>query len=87
MPEVKILTEQAFTSACVDFAAQLLERIDRQRDVIDRRIAELTALRAELDELARHVRHSQVTAQPGQLVAECAFCPLLDEEGGEFNEA
>jgi DNA-binding transcriptional MerR regulator len=83
LSEVRTMVEQAFASDCIEFAAQLIERIGQQRAAIDRRIAQLSALRAELDELERHVRHNQPRARPGQRVAECGFCPLIDEEGGE----
>ena len=82
LSEVRTLVEQAFASECADFAGQLLERIAGQRAEIDRRLAELRSLREELDELEQHVRHDQARAQPGQLVATCVFCPLIDEEGG-----
>ena len=83
LADAKALADQAFTSECADFAGQLLDRIATQRAEIDRRTAELAVLRTELDELEQHVRHDQARARPGQLVATCGFCPLLDEEGGE----
>jgi len=83
LPEVKTLTDQAFLSECADFADQLLERIATQRTEIDRRMQELLALRTELDALEHRVRYDQTRARPGKMVATCAFCPLLDEEGGE----
>jgi MerR family copper efflux transcriptional regulator len=82
LPEVKTLVDRAFTSECGEFADQLLEMVAKQRDEISRRIAELEALRDDLDELERHVRHEKGCAQPGQLVAECGYCFLIDEEGG-----
>ena len=83
LADAKALADQAFTSECADFAEQLLDRIATQRADLDRRMAELAALRTELDELEQHVRHDRKRAQPGQLVATCGFCPLLDEEGGD----
>lgn len=82
LPQVRALVEQAFASECVDFADQLHEHITRQRSDIDRRIAELTALRAELDGLEEHVRHAQARLPAGRRVADCGFCPLIDDEGG-----
>ncbi len=83
LSEVKELVERAFRSDCVEFGDQLLACISDQRVRIDRRIAELKALQVELDELERHVRHDQAECRPGQKVAECVFCPMIDEEGGE----
>jgi MerR family transcriptional regulator, copper efflux regulator len=85
LAEVRDFAEQAFASECIDFAGQLLDRIARQRGAIDRRIEELSVLRAELDALERHVRHSQARARPGRMVATCGYCPLIDDEGREVN--
>jgi DNA-binding transcriptional MerR regulator len=83
---VKSLVDQAFRSDCVEFGEQLLTFIAGQRTEIDQRIAELQALKAELDELEQHVQHDLDTCRPGQLVTECSFCPMIDEEGGETDE-
>lgn len=83
LPEVKRLADRALAATCDDFGEQLLHFIATQRAAINQRIADLTALKAELDDLEVHARHSQARARPGQRVADCAFCPLLDEEGGE----
>jgi DNA-binding transcriptional MerR regulator len=87
LPDVKTLVTQAFSSDCVDYLEHLLTSITHQRAEIDRRIAELQVLRSELDELEQHVRHDQqgCCAQPGRLVAECSYCPMIDERGGELN--
>ncbi len=81
--EVKRLVDQAFRSECLEFADQLLTCIAGRRTEIDQRIAELQALQGQLDALERHVRHDQEECRPGQKVAECVFCPMIDEEGGE----
>lgn len=83
LPEVKTLVDQAFRSDCLEFGDQLVARIATQRAHIDQRIAELQALRAELDELEQHTRHGLEACRPGQKVAECTFCPIIDGEGGE----
>ncbi len=82
--EAKALADQAFASDCAAFADQLLAFIARQRVAVDERIAELAALRAELDDLEIHARHAQTQAEPGQRVATCSFCPLVDEKGGDM---
>ena len=83
LPEVKQLVQQAFTAECIGFAEHLLEQLGNQRRAITQRITELEALRSRLEALEEHVRHCQIEAQPGQLVSECEFCPLIDEEGGD----
>jgi MerR family copper efflux transcriptional regulator len=84
---VTSLVDQAFRSDCVEFSEQLLACISEQPAQIDRSIAELQALRGELDVLEAHVRHSQTDARPGQKVAECAYCPMIDEVGGDNHDS
>ena len=79
LPEVKALVEQAFASECTAYVTQLLDHVARQRHDIRRQIEELQALEAELDELERHVRHAQQALPPGRRVADCGFCPLIDD--------
>ena len=86
LSDVRALVDHAFASECADFADQVLELVAVQRAELERRIADLEALKAELDDVDRHVRHVQASAQPGQRVANCAFCPIIDEEGGERHE-
>ncbi|MHB8576848.1 MAG: MerR family transcriptional regulator [Dehalococcoidia bacterium] len=80
LPEVRQLVEQAFASDCAEFGAQLLARVTVQRATVDRQIAELQALQRERTALEQHVRHTAQNAQPGRQVAECGFCPLIDDE-------
>jgi DNA-binding transcriptional MerR regulator len=63
----------------IRFYTQLLDHVARQRRDIRRQIQELRALEAELDALERHVRHAQQSLPPGRRVADCGFCPLIDE--------
>ncbi|MDQ3702377.1 MAG: MerR family transcriptional regulator [Chloroflexota bacterium] len=83
LPEVKTLVEQAFSSSCADFADQFLARISAQRTEIDRRIGELAHLKADLDTLAEHVAHSREALLPGQTVAGCDYCPILDIDAAD----
>lgn len=80
LPEVKALVDQAFASECSDFAEAFLARIAEQQAEIDRRIAELEALKVELRTLTAHVEHSIEELRPGQRVAGCDFCPILDPD-------
>ena len=86
LADVKVLVDQAFRSDCLEFGDQLLLRIADQREHIARRIAELRALQGELDALEQHVRHNLEECRPGQQVAACAYCPMIDEEGGESDD-
>jgi len=83
LPEVRTLVEQAFSSSCADFADQFLARISSQCAEIDRRIADLARLKADLGTLALHVEHSREELLPDQTVAACDYCPILDVESRE----
>ncbi|MEX2246296.1 MAG: MerR family transcriptional regulator [Dehalococcoidia bacterium] len=83
LPEVRTLVEQAFASDCHSFGPQLRALIDARRTDVKRRVAELRHLQHELDALEQHVLHAECATTPGQLVAECGFCPLIDDEEGE----
>jgi MerR family copper efflux transcriptional regulator len=72
------LVQQAFASECSSYVRQLGHILDQQCAEIDRRVAELHALRAELSDVRS--RLNLATAIPaGQTVAECGQCPLIDE--------
>ena len=79
LPEVKALVEQAFASECGAFVTQLLDHVARQRRDIRGQIQELQALEADLNALEEHVRHAQRVVVPGRRVADCGFCPLIDD--------
>lgn len=79
LSEVKVLVEQAFASECSAFVTQLLDQVAQQRRDIRRQIHELQVLEAELGALEEHVRHAQRELVPGRRVAECGFCPLIDD--------
>lgn len=87
LADVKLLVDQAFRSDCLEFGDQLLTRIADQQAHIAQRIAELQALKVELAELEQHVRHNLEDCRPGQQVAECAYCPMIDEKGGETDDS
>ena len=86
LPEIRTLVEQAFASDCRSFAPQLQDLIAAKRNDVKARIRELKDLQEELDQLERHVAHAACATEPGQLVAECDFCPLIDEEGGTCSD-
>jgi DNA-binding transcriptional MerR regulator len=86
LPEIRTLVDQAFASECNSFAPQLHDLIRAKREDVTQRIADLHELQRQLDELEQHVSHAQCATEPGQMVAECGFCPLIDEEGGTCDE-
>jgi len=82
LSEIKGLLDKAFTSDCADFAEQLLSVVAKQQAEIGQRIEGLMPLRDDLTALEQHVRHSRKRLEPGQSVARCEFCPIIDGEGG-----
>lgn len=77
LPQVKTLVDQSFDQSCRDLKQDLLQLIPEQMTEIDRRIEELQALKGELEALGQHLGHIQV--RPGQRVATCRACPVLDD--------
>ena len=84
LAQIRPLIEHAISADCADFTAELSALFDQQKREIDRRMAELVALRADLDGLAKHLEHCE--CEPGQLMADCDCCDILNEEGGACNE-
>ncbi len=80
--EARELVERAFSSECSAFAPQLLDLVATRRDGVQKRIVELQALLVQLDELEDHARHAECATEAGdgQLVAECTFCPMIDDD-------
>jgi DNA-binding transcriptional MerR regulator len=78
LPQIKAVVDQSFDQSCRDLKQNLLELIPEQVAEIDRRIEELEALKGELEALRQHLGHIRV--RPGQRVATCEICPVLDEE-------
>jgi DNA-binding transcriptional MerR regulator len=83
LPEVKRLVDRAFSSECGAYAEEILNVVAIQRARIDEQIAELQALRSELDALEEDARMIVAEVPVGQTVAECGRCLLVDEEHGE----
>ncbi|GEM_PF-632800 len=81
LPEVKQFVDEAFASECGAYGRQLLALVERQRADIDRRIAALEDLRADLDTLVPPARQVGALAPPGLTVAVCGRCPLVDAAG------
>jgi DNA-binding transcriptional MerR regulator len=81
--EVKDLVDRAFSSGCGAYAQEILNLVAAQRTRIDQQIAELQALRGELDTLEQEARLVASDAPGGLTVAECHRCLLVDGESGE----
>jgi MerR family transcriptional regulator, copper efflux regulator len=82
LSEIKPVVARALSADCATFSSELVEIFAQQRGEIDKRIAELEALRTSLDDLSRHIEHCE--CEPGQAVLDCDYCPILDEEGGDL---
>lgn len=83
LPEVKDLVDRAFSSECGVYAQEILQLVTMQRARIDQQIAELQALRGELDTLEQEARLVTADVPAGLTVAECGRCLLVDGETGE----
>ena len=83
LPEVKDLVDRAFSSECGVYAQEILQLVATQRARIDQPIAELQALRGELDTLEQEARLVTADVPAGLTVAECGRCLLVDGENGE----
>jgi MerR family transcriptional regulator, copper efflux regulator len=82
LPEVKALVDRAFSSECGAYAQEILQLVATQRARIDQQIAELQALRSELDTLEQDARQISSDVPLGLTVAECGHCLLTDGESG-----
>jgi DNA-binding transcriptional MerR regulator len=77
LQDIKDLVDQTFTGSCTQLQHALLERIPGQVAEIDRRIADLAALKGELAALQRQLINLDSTAVQG-MVAERPFCPVVE---------
>ncbi len=80
LDEIRTLVETAFASDCASFAPQLRALIAAKRIEARARVAELRRFERDLDALEQHVAHAEQNAQPGRMVAECGYCPMIDDE-------
>ncbi len=81
LADVKPLVSQSMDTECNVFAGDLTSMLQRQKLEIESRIMELESLRDQIDVLEGHIEHCD--CDPGQTVAECFCCSLLEEEGGD----
>ena len=85
LDEVKRLVAQASDAECADFLHEYLEAIARRGAQTARRIAELQAFDTLLQDVATRIHDAACDCSPGQTAADCDYCPVLTEEGGEAN--
>lgn len=84
LASIKGLLDRAVSESCGEFGDELTGLLRRHKQEVERRIAELTALRDELDVLQGHVTHCCEGCDTDQMASECAFCCLIiDARGGE----
>ncbi|MGE3075169.1 MAG: MerR family transcriptional regulator [Dehalococcoidia bacterium] len=74
--EVQELLSGLHGSTCGAYAEKVCALVDRQRNQIDQRIAELQGIRADLDTLAAE---ATTATESNQLVADCPCCLLMDD--------
>jgi DNA-binding transcriptional MerR regulator len=72
------VAERAFAAECRTYVRDVSNVLRAQCAVIDRRVAELLALRTELDALAAAAQATAAAAPGGRRVAECDSCPVVD---------
>ena len=81
LAEIKGLVEQTFSGSCTHLQQELLDRIPAQVAEIERRIAELQALKDQLGALQAHLADLDLRGSH-ELVAECECCPCIDDAEG-----
>lgn len=84
LPEIRELLDKAFAANCADFSVQLVGLIDRQEQLVKQRLAELRTLQSDLQNLREHISHCE--CDPDVLAAECDYCTILGQEGGQGDE-
>jgi DNA-binding transcriptional MerR regulator len=78
LPAAGAVAERAFAAECRTYVRDVGDVLDAQCAAIDRRVAALLALRAELAGLAGAARVAATAPDSGRRVAECDSCPVVD---------
>jgi MerR family copper efflux transcriptional regulator len=81
LPEIRSLIEKVSSADCNQAMGHLSGLLSKQREAIDAQIAELEALRTDLDRVEEHLRHCECA--PGAMADECDYCLIPDQRGGE----
>lgn len=74
--QVQVLLDDLHDSTCGAYAGKVLALVERQREEIDQRIAELRRIRVDLDILAADATSASGSSQ---LVTDCPCCLLMDD--------
>jgi MerR family copper efflux transcriptional regulator len=83
LPAAGAVAERAFVSECQTYVRDVGALLEQQCAAIDRRVAELLALRTELAALATQAHRAAAAAPAGQWVAECGACVVVDDPPGQ----
>lgn len=81
LAQIRQLVDQTFTGSCAHLQRELLHRVPAQIAEVERRVAELLALKDELIALQTHLS-SLDAASLDEPVAECEACPCIDSPEG-----
>jgi MerR family transcriptional regulator, copper efflux regulator len=79
LDEAGHVAAQAFGGECRTYVHDLSTLLHRRCAEIDRRVADLLALRSELAAIADRASEAERTAPPGQRVEDCGECPVVDD--------
>jgi DNA-binding transcriptional MerR regulator len=83
--DIRTLVDKAASASCDGFTAHLLQILANRRDAVQRQISELNAVLADLDTLEGQVEGCRCDGGSCQSAADCNYCAILNEEGGETN--
>lgn len=78
IPQTKELVHRAFDMECAEYQGEVVSIIQQRLSEVERRLHELRGFQQDLRALLDHVGHLE--ASPGRRVADCAFCPLIDDD-------
>jgi MerR family copper efflux transcriptional regulator len=81
LPEIRSLIDKVSSADCNQLIGHLTALVSKQREAIDAQIAELEALRSDLDRVEEHLRHCECA--PGAMVDECDYCLIPEQKGCE----
>ena len=85
LPAVRVLVDQALSADCALFGDNLAQTIATQQEQVETRLAELGALKEELESLQAHLQHCCDGCSPEDMAMSCDFCGLISD-GKEVSE-
>ena len=81
LPAIKSLLAKVTSQTCAEFGDELTAVLAAQRREVEGRLAELNALRDDIEVLEAHVRHCCDGCDPAMMARDCTFCDLIQVEG------